>query len=229
VSVSSPLSIVALHGVADSADQIDRMAALVPARVLTESPDVRWVFPRASERAVSILGGRVAHAWYDILAFDRSRLDDSGIAEACDIVSEVVRAEREYGPGGRQVVLVGFSQGGALALHAGLVLGEAVAGIFALAAALPYPDLVRGAGPRAPRVFLGHGRFDRRIAHALGLESYRLLAARGYDVEWRSYWCGHKVAPRAMRDLRAWLRAGTQLEPAFAAPERAAQGGLAAA
>ena len=122
------------------------MAALVPARVLTESPDVRWVFPRASERAVSILGGRVAHAWYDILAFDRSRLDDSGIAEACDIVSDVVRAERESGPGGRQVVLVGFSQGGSLALHAGLALGDAVAGIFALAAALPYPDLIRAAG-----------------------------------------------------------------------------------
>ena len=132
-----------------------------------------------SERVISILGGRVAHAWYDILGFDRSRLDDSGIAEACGIVYDVVRAERESGPGGRQVVLVGFSQGGALALHAGLALGDAVAGIFALAAALPYPDLIRAAGPRAPRVFLGHGRFDRRIAHALGRESYRLLAARG--------------------------------------------------
>ena len=106
------------------------------------------------------------------------------------------------------MVLVGFSQGGSLALHAGLELGDAVAGIFALAAALPYPDLIRAARPRAPRVFLGHGRFDRRIPHALGLESYRLLAERGYDVDWLSYWCGHSVAPRAMRDLRAWLHAG---------------------
>ncbi|MFI4942304.1 MAG: alpha/beta hydrolase [Burkholderiales bacterium] len=227
--VSDPLSIVALHGVADSAEQIDQMAALVPARVLSESSDVRWVFPRASERAVSIFGGRVAHAWYDILAFDRSRMDDSGIAEACDIVSDVVRAEREGGPGGRRVVLVGFSQGGALALHAGLALGDAVAGIFALAAALPYPDLVSTAGPRAPRVFLGHGRFDRRVAHALGLESYRLLVARGYDVAWRSYWCGHVVAPRAMRDLRAWLRTGGPAESALEPRERVPQGRLATA
>jgi len=200
----SPLSIVALHGVADSAEQIDQMTARVPSRVLTESPDVRWVFPRASQRAISILGGQIAHAWYDILAFDRSRLDDLGIAEARDIVVDVVRAEREEG---RRVVLVGFSQGGALALHAGLELGAAVAGIFALAAALPYPELVPAAGPRSPRVFVGHGRFDRRIAHGLALESYRLLAARGYDVAWRSYWCGHVVAPGAMRDLRSWLYA----------------------
>ena len=171
----------------------------------------------------------MAHAWYDILGFDRRRLDDSGIAEACDIVSDVVRAERESGPGGRQVVLVSFSQGGSLALHAGLALGDAVAGIFALAAALPYPDLIRAAGPRAPRVFLGHGRFDRRIAHALGLESYRLLAARGYDVEWRSYWCGHVDAPRAMRDLRTWLHAGGPAASALEPRERVPQGGLAVA
>jgi len=206
----SPLSIVALHGVADSAEQIDQMIALVPSRVLRESPDVRWVFPRASERAISIRGGRVATAWYDIFGFDRSRLDDLGIAAARDIVAGVVRAEREEG---RRVVLVGFSQGGSLALHVGLELGAAVAGIFALAAALPYPDLVPAAEPCSPRVFVGHGRFDRRIAHGLGLESFRLLAARGYDVEWRSYWCGHVVAPRAMRDLRAWLHA---CEPAEA-------------
>jgi phospholipase/carboxylesterase len=215
----SPLSIVALHGVADSAEQIDQMIALVPSRVLRESPDVRWVFPRAAERAISVLGGRTAHAWYDILAFDRSRMDDLGIAQACDIVADVVRAEREEG---RCVVLAGFSQGGSLALHVGLGLGGAVAGIFALAAALPYPALVPAAGPRSPRVFLGHGRFDRRIAHGLGLESYQLIAARGYDVEWRSYWCGHVVAPRAMRDLRAWLNAceASGTSPADARRER---------
>ena len=122
----SPLSIVALHGVADSAEQIDQLTALVPSRVLTESPDVRWVFPRASQRAISILGGQIAHAWYDILAFDRSRLDDLGIAEARDIVVDVVRAEREEG---RRVVLVGFSQGGSLALS--------VAAIFLLYRYLP--------------------------------------------------------------------------------------------
>ena len=104
-----------------------------------------------------------------------------------------------------------------------------MAGIFALAAALPYPDLIRAAAPRAARVFLGHGRFDRRIAHALGLESYRLLAARGYDVEWRSYWCGHVVARRAMRDLRTWLHAGGPVESALEPRERVPQGGLAAA
>jgi phospholipase/carboxylesterase len=223
----SSLSIVALHGVADSAEQIDQMAALVPSRVLSESPDVRWVFPRAAERAISILGGRMAHAWYDILAFDRSLMDDAGIAAARALVAGVVRAERDEG---RQVVLVGFSQGGALALHAGLAPGTEVAGIFALAAALPYPDVVPIAGPRSPRVFVGHGRFDRRIGHGMGRESYQLLVARGYDVEWRSYWCGHVVAPRAMRDLRAWLRACGPAERRVAeARARRAQGSFAAA
>ena len=223
----SRLSIIALHGVADSLEQINQMAALVPSRVLTESPDVRWVFPRAAERAISILGGRMAHAWYDILAFDRSLLDHEGIAEASDSVADVIRAEREEG---RRVVLVGFSQGGALALHAGLGLGAEVSGVFALAAALPYPDVVPVAGPRSPRVFVGHGRFDRRIGHGMGLESYRLLAARGYDVEWRSYWCGHVVAPRAMRDLRAWLRTCRPVEnEAGVMCDRRRQGRLAAA
>jgi phospholipase/carboxylesterase len=222
-----PLSIIALHGVADSAEQIDQMAALVPSRVLRESPDVRWVFPRAAERAISILGGQIAHAWYDIRSFDRSLLDDAGIAEARDIVARVVAAERDEG---RRVVLVGFSQGGALALHAGLGLGAEVTGIFALAAALPYPDVVPAAGLRSPRVFVGHGRFDRRIGHGMGFESYRLLAARGYDVQWRSYWCGHVVAPRAMRDLRAWLHVSDSAGPEAADPRwRRTAGRLAAA
>jgi predicted esterase len=69
----------------------------------------------------------------------------------------------------------------------------------------------------------------RPVAHALGRESYRLLAARGYDVEWRSYWCGHVVAPRAIRDLRAWLHAGGPAAAALEPRERVPQGGLAAA
>lgn len=168
------------------------------------SPGVHWLFPRAPQRPVTILGGRPAHAWYDVLAYDRSRIDDAGIEEATDAVARAVHAERDRDPH-RRVVLVGFSQGGVLALHAGLRLADEVEGIVALAAALPFPDRVPPAPEGSPRVFFGHGRFDRCVPYALGRESYLALTARGYRTEWHAYWCGHVVAPRVLRDLRGWL------------------------
>jgi phospholipase/carboxylesterase len=222
VSVPRPLTIVALHGVARNGDEIGRLSACVPERMRLASPDVRWVFPRAEERPLSLFGGRPAVAWYDILASDRSRLDDAGIERASRQVRDVIRAERALGPADRALVLVGYSQGGSLALHVGLRLGDEVQGVAAIAGALPYPDDIPEAAAGAPRVFLGHGRFDRRVPYALGLETAELLRARGYETEWRSYWCGHVLLARALGDVRRWL-AG---DDAAAEP---AQDGLAAA
>jgi phospholipase/carboxylesterase len=169
-----------------------------------------------------------AHAWYDILAYDRSVMDGAGIEEATDAVTRAVREERDRHSPGHRVALVGFSQGGALALHAGLQLRGEVDAVVAFAGALPFPEKIPPAGPEAARVFLGHGRLDRIVPYALGYESYEMLKALGYDAEWRSYWCGHVLPPRALRHVSQWLR-HDRARRRFPFGERPPEGGLAAA
>jgi phospholipase/carboxylesterase len=197
------VSVVALHGVARDSGEIDKMVAHIEGRLACD--DVRWLFPRAPRRPLTILGGRAAHAWYDILAYDRSRMDEAGIEEATDAVTRAVRDERDRCPGSR-IALVGFSQGGTLALHAGLKLRGEVDAVVGFATALAFPENVPSAAAGAPRVFLGHGRLDRIVPYALGYETYQVLRARGYDVEWRSYWCGHVLPPRTLRHVSGWIR-----------------------
>jgi phospholipase/carboxylesterase len=211
------LSLVALHGLAGSREEVDRMATEVKSRMAL--PNVRWLFPKARRRRVSLLGGAQILAWYDVFACDRSRMDEDGIEAATEAVCRMVRAERRRGGGA--LVLMGFSQGGFLALHAGLRLQEELQGIVALACGLPFLERVPEAGPRTPPIFLGHGLFDCRVTHALGRESCRLLRSRGYDVSWRTYLCGHTIVPRELRDVTRWLdrrvlhprRAATALGP----------------
>jgi phospholipase/carboxylesterase len=198
------LSVIALHGLAASHDEID--AAVAPVMAQLGSLGARIVFPRAKRRPVTILGGEPALAWYDILAYDRSRMDEQGIEEAASAVCETVKAERERGGFRHRVALVGFSQGGALALHAGLRARSNVDGIVVVAAALPLPEAVPPATKRSPPVFLGHGVFDGLVPYALGRETERLLSSRGYRTTWRSYACGHRVTRRQMSDVSSWLR-----------------------
>jgi phospholipase/carboxylesterase len=225
VAVEIGVSVVALHGVALDSGEIDRMVAHIEGRLASE--EVRWLFPKARERPLTILGGRPALAWYDILAYDRSLMDDAGIEEATEAVTKAVREERDRRPASR-IALVGFSQGGTLALHAGLKLRGEVDAIVAFASALAFPEKVPSAGPGAPRVFLGHGRLDRLVPYGFGYESYEILKALGYDVEWHSYWCGHVLPPRTLRHVSRWLRHDRPGRP-FVLGERPPEGGLAAA
>jgi phospholipase/carboxylesterase len=203
VAADTGVSVVALHGVALDSREIESMVAHIEGRLACA--EVRWLFPRAPRRPLTILGGRAAHAWYDILAYDRSRMDEAGIEEASHAVIRAVRDERDRFPGSR-IALVGFSQGGTLALHAGLKLRGEVDVIVGFATALAFPEEVPPASAGAPRVFLGHGRLDRIVPYAVGFESYQVLRARGYDVEWRSYWCGHVLPPRTLRHVSGWIR-----------------------
>jgi len=225
VAADTGVSVVALHGVALDPGKIDRMVAHIEQSLA--SPDVRWLFPRAPRRPLTILGGRAALAWYDILAYDRSRMDAAGIEAATAAVTRAVREERDRCPTGR-VALVGFSQGGTLALHAGLRLRGEVDAIVGVATALAFPERVPSAEPGAPRVFLGHGRLDRIVPYTLGYESYEVLRARGYDVEWHSYWCGHVLPSRTLRHVSTWIRR-ERPHARFPLGERPPEGGLAAA
>jgi phospholipase/carboxylesterase len=197
------LTVIALHGIALSAGEIEGTVAPVMENIA--SPNIRWLFPKAPRRNVTILGGCPALAWYDILAWDRSQMDEDGIEEATALVCKTVKEERERDPFGRRVILMGFSQGGCLALNAGLRLQAEVDGIIALATALPFPDRISPATKQSPPVFFGHGFLDTRVPYSLGRETHRLLASNQYETEWHSYAYGHSTGTRQLRDVSRWL------------------------
>lgn len=199
------LSVIALHGIALTDEEIAQTEG--PVLEHAGSPDIRWLFPRAPRRNVTIMGGCSARAWFDTATYDRTMMDEAGIEEATEAICAAVRAERErdHDAQRRRVVLMGFSQGGALALHAGLRLQGEVDGIIALATALPFVDRLPVATSQSPPVFFGHGFLDPCVSYQLGRESQRLLAAKRYQTEWHTYAYGHSTGRRQLRDVSNWL------------------------
>ena len=199
-------SIVWLHGL--GADGHD-FESLVPELRFPESLAVRFVFPHAPIRAVTINGGQPMRAWYDILALDRSTPQDTrGIRESAAQVRDLVARERERGVGDDHIVLAGFSQGGAIALHEGLRHPKRLAGILALSTYLPLADtLVTEAHPASAAVpiFMAHGTEDPLVPLAMGEATRRLLHERGHDVHWKTYPMGHSLCLEEVEDIRGFL------------------------
>jgi phospholipase/carboxylesterase len=211
-------AVVLLHGL--GADGHD-FEPIVPELRLPPSPSIRWVFPHAPVRPVTINGGHRMRAWYDIVGLDRrSPEDESGIRDSSRAVLDLVRRERERGIDWSRIVLAGFSQGGALALFSALRWPERLAGVAALSTYLPLaPTLEKEAHPAnaAVPVFMAHGTDDSLVSPAVGRGARDLLRARGYDVEWHEYPISHSVCAEEVADLRAWL---LRTLPARAEPAR---------
>ena len=198
--------VIWLHGL--GADGHD-FEPIVPELLLEGGPDLRFVFPHAPARPVTINQGFVMRAWFDIHGLDRDSLqDEAGIRESADQVAELIRRENERGIATEKIVLAGFSQGGAIALHLGLRYPERLAGILALSTYLPlHASLAEEASEanRSTPLFLGHGSQDDLVGISLGEGSRDRLAALGYGVEWKSYPMPHAVCPEEIRDIRDWL------------------------
>jgi phospholipase/carboxylesterase len=198
-------SVIWLHGLGADGYDFD---PIVPALRLPGGPEIRYVFPHAPIRPVTINGGAEMRAWYDIVALQRgAREDEEGIRESGEALAALVRREAERGIPSDRVVLAGFSQGGAIALHAGLRHPEKLAGIIALSTYLPlrHADGEFHPANRATPVFMGHGSLDPVIPALLGQESAGFLAARGYDVSFKSYVMPHSVCPEEIEDIRGWM------------------------
>jgi phospholipase/carboxylesterase len=199
-------AVILLHGL--GADGHD-FESIVPELRLPAAPAVRWVFPHAPVRPVTINGGARMRAWYDIVALDRgAREDEPGIRDSSRAVLDLVRRERERGIDPSRLVLAGFSQGGAVALFSALRSPERLAGVAALSTYLPLAATLEAeAHPAnaAVPLFMAHGSFDPLVAPSLGAGSRDLLRARGYDVEWHEYPMPHSVCAQEVADLRAWL------------------------
>ncbi len=198
--------VIWLHGL--GADGHD-FEPIVPELDLPESLPLRFVFPHAPYRAVTINGGYRMRAWYDIAMEGQGfRQDEGQIRESEQDLLGLIRQQRQLGVDSRKLVLAGFSQGAAMALHAGLRYPEPLAGIMALSMPIPLPDKLRGemhaANARTP-VFLAHGTDDRVVPYALGEQARQLLDELGLPVEWHRYHMQHSVIPQEIGHIRAWL------------------------
>ena len=199
-------SILWLHGL--GADGHD-FAPIVPELVRPDWPGIRFVFPHAPVRPVTINGGAPMRAWYDISSQAiEQRADEAGLRDSIREVDALIGRERDRGVPPSRLLLVGFSQGGALALASGLRREAPVAGIASLSAYLPLAAQTKTeitAAGRSTPVFLGHGAQDPMVAQGLGLRSRDALQALGVNVAWHSYPMGHSVCADEIRDLGDWL------------------------
>jgi len=204
-------SIVWLHGL--GADGHD-FEPIVPELHLPSTLPLRFVFPHAPVRPVTINGGMSMRAWYDIFSLDRDGpVDEAGIRASGEILNELVRRERERGVEADRIVVAGFSQGGAIALHAALRYPERLAGLMALSAYLPLSgsfdaevvandDAVNGEIP----IFMAHGSFDPVLPMHLGSDSASFLSEAGFAVEWHDYPMAHAVCAEEIVHIGDWLR-----------------------
>lgn len=199
-------SIIWLHGL--GADGND-FAPIVPELVAKNWPALRFVFPHAPMRPVTVNNGMSMRAWYDIAGFDlQSRQDEAGVRASVREVENLIAREHERGVPGERVVLAGFSQGGAIALAAGLCHAQKLAGIIALSTYLPIAAVLsreRHAANAATPIFWGHGSADPVVAMQRGVDSRDLLQSLGYTVAWHTYPMAHAVCAQEIADLRSWL------------------------
>lgn len=197
-------SVIWLHGL--GADGHDFEPIVPQLRLATP---VRYIFPHAPHRAVTVNGGYVMRAWYDILSFERPRSEDeTGIRASERQLHALIEREQERGIAAARIVLAGFSQGGAIALHTGLRYPRTLAGIMALSTYLPLTEQTAAELADANRgtpIFMAHGDQDTVIALPHAQLSRQALIAMGCPVEWRVYPMAHGVSGAEIEDIRAFL------------------------
>jgi phospholipase/carboxylesterase len=199
--------VIWLHGLgADGHDFVP----IVPELKLPPSPGVRFVFPHAPVRPVTLNMGMPMRAWYDIKTLTaEGRADEAGLRESVTRVTSLIAAERALGIAPERIVIAGFSQGAAVALHAALRHPEPLAGVLALSCYLPLQATLAAELSEANRptpILMCHGVHDPVLPLALGLMARDWLRAAGYQVDWKEYPMQHQVCLPEIQDIGAWLR-----------------------
>jgi len=199
-------SIIWLHGL--GADGHD-FEPVIPELDLPSAFAVRFIFPHAPVRAVTLNNGYRMRAWFDIRSIDRNApLDREGLLEAMSGVDALIAREAERGVPAERLLLAGFSQGGALALSSALRSEQRFAGILGLSTFLISPAAVALPFSRANHgtpIFLAHGRQDAVVPFALGRETHDYLEAEGFAPEWHEYDMPHSVCAAEIKDVREFL------------------------
>lgn len=199
-------SVIWMHGLgADGHDFVP----IIPELDLPAKLALRFVFPHAPVRPVTINNGYAMRAWYDIKGLALQGAEDAmGVRESAKRIVELIAAENELGIPPEKIVLAGFSQGGAIALHTALRHPQRLAGVLALSTYLPLRDSLaeeRNIANQDVPLLMCHGVQDNVVPLVLGTLSRDLLQAQGYGVQWREYPMQHQVCMEEIADIAGWL------------------------
>ncbi len=199
-------AVIWLHGLgADGNDFVP----IIEQMQLPANMGIRFVFPNAPIRPITINQGYPMPGWYDVSSLSIvEQEDEAGIRESSAILKQLCQAEEKKGISPERIVVAGFSQGGAIALHCGCRYPQTLAGIMALSTYMPLPDTLDDEFSDAARytpVFMAHGRQDDVVAFEYGHKSMELLEARGMQVEWHEYDMAHSVCMEEIIHIRQWL------------------------
>ena len=201
-------TVIWLHGLGDSGHGF---APIVPELRLPDALGVRFVFPHAPERPVTINGGMRMRAWYDIKSMDfDKRADLAGVRESAQQVEQLIEAEISNGVPAEKIILAGFSQGGVIALHLGPRFSQSLGGIMGLSTYMCQPELLANeahpANQQTP-LFMAHGEMDDVVPIAMGKAAYDTLTANQYNVSWQSYRMKHNLNMDEINAISQWLQA----------------------
>ncbi|HEY1101801.1 MAG TPA: carboxylesterase [Burkholderiaceae bacterium] len=199
-------TIIVLHGLGADGNDFVPVAQELDLRAIGP---VRFVFPHAPTMPVTINGGYVMRAWYDILGADLVRREDeAGLRNSVKLVDALIAGEKARGMPANRIVLMGFSQGCAMALMTGLRHAERLGGIIGLSGYLPLAattGVERHAANHDVPIFLAHGKVDPVVPLVRATASRDALLALGYQPEWHEYYMPHSVAPEEIGDINAFL------------------------
>ncbi len=199
-------SIIWLHGLGADGNDFEPIVAELN---FPERDQVRFIFPHAPHRPVTINGGYVMRAWYDIYSTQiNSKEDADGVRTSAHQLEALIEREVSRGVRTENIILAGFSQGGAIALHTGLRYPKPLAGLLVLSAYLPLADSFNATHHPANKstpIFMAHGQRDPVIPIEIAESSRKQLQAQHYNIEWRTYPMEHSVVPDEIDDISSWF------------------------
>ena len=205
-SIDPTWTVIWLHGL--GADGHD-FEPIVPELGFTDSPGIRFIFPHAPHRPITINGGMSMRGWYDIkgMIFDREE-DSQGLEDSAIIVNNLIAQENQRGISTDHIILTGFSQGGAIALFTGLRHQQPLGGIIALSTYLPVAETTESertdSNLNTP-IFMAHGAQDPVIPISLAEQSKKKLNDLDYQVEWHDYPMPHSVCPEELGHIAKFI------------------------
>ncbi|MCL1886730.1 MAG: alpha/beta hydrolase [Betaproteobacteria bacterium] len=202
------ISIIWMHGLGDHGSSF---VPLVQHFDLSGCPPIRFIFPHAPERPITVNTGYEMRAWFDIYGgFDVSDAEDTeGVKESQQLITQLIHQEKERGVPTDKIILAGFSQGCAMALYTALCSPEKMGGVIGLSGYIPlinqFPDDRNPANQDTP-IFLGHGTYDEVVPFSRAEDARMLLDKLHYNVEWHAYPITHTLSLEELNDISAWLR-----------------------
>ncbi|GEK08541.1 alpha/beta hydrolase [Pseudoalteromonas peptidolytica] len=197
-------SIIWLHGLGDSGNGF---LPIAPELNLPGELGVQFIFPHAPEQPVTINGGMVMRAWYDIKSFDLDkRADEQGVRDSSAQVEALIQAQLDKGIPANRIILAGFSQGGVIALHLAPRLAVKLAGVMALSTYMCVPEKLSAEAKQTElAIFMAHGSADPVVPVFAGEQAFNTLKQQGYEVSWQDYPMEHQVCLEELKAIRAWL------------------------